>query len=320
MKNPKVYVVILNYKHWQDTRDCILSLMGSSYTRYHILVVDNNSGNNSLEELSGALIHAGLKHSDQPAAPADFILIQQQQLAQSKIDLSFHKITLIQNDRNDGFAAGNNIALRLPREEGSYVWLLNPDMIVQEHTMTALVRYAEQLGSRTIVGADVRYWDDKEQRFFYGGGKVHFFSGPSRMLMNPDEQQQLDYISGGCLFTATDTFNDLGLLPEDYFLYWEETEWCYRAKQEGYVLSVCPEAVCYDKISTIIGKGFISDYYYARNGLYFISRFKRKAIPSVLFFMSIRWLKRLMSGQGKRAKGIRWGTIDFLRGKKGKLG
>ena len=85
----------------------------------------------------------------------------------------------------------------------------------------------------------------------------------------------MDYISGGSLFTHINSFNDLGLLPEEYFLYWEETDWCYRAKKKGYELRLCEKAVCYDKVSSSIGKSFLADYYYTRNGLFFLSKFKK---------------------------------------------
>ena len=73
---------------------------------------------------------------------------------------------------------------------------------------------------------------------------------------------------------------------------------------------VCPDAICYDKISTSIGKGYLSDYYYARNALYFMAKFRKFRLPSALFFMSLRWLRRLFAGQRDRASegiGIRVG-------------
>ena len=117
-------------------------------------------------------------------------------------------------------------------------------------------------------------------------------------------------------FTRANNFNTVGLLPENYFLYWEETDWCYTAKLKGYQLLVCPDAICYDKISTVIGKGFLSDYYYARNGLHFVAKFNKPYLWLALPLMGARWLKRIFTGRWDRARGVWIGTIDFLKQKK----
>jgi GT2 family glycosyltransferase len=98
-------------------------------------------------------------------------------------------------------------------------------------------------------------------------------------------------------------------------LYWEETDWCYRAKQRGFGLYACPGAICYDKISTVIGKNFMAHYYYARNGLLFVSKFRKKNMPLVLGIMLIRFLKRSVNGQWGPARGILAGTRDFFKSK-----
>jgi GT2 family glycosyltransferase len=148
---------------------------------------------------------------------------------------------------------------------------------------------------------------------FYGGFKVNFLSATVSLIKDTASSHRLDYISGGCLFTHTSNWKKIGLLPEEYFLYWEETDWCYRAKQSGCCLRVCTTAICYDKISTVIGKNFVANYYYSRNGLLFISKFRRKNIPVVLFFLGIRFLKRIVTGRWARARGIYSGTKDFFK-------
>ena len=96
-------------------------------------------------------------------------------------------------------------------------------------------------------------------------------------------------------------------------MYWEETDWCYRAKQGGHGLYVCTTATCYDKGSTVIGKNFMADYYYVRSGLLFISKFRKKNIPVVLIFVGIRFLKRVVTGRWARARGVLKGTMDYFK-------
>ena len=133
------------------------------------------------------------------------------------------------------------------------------------------------------------------------------------MVRNFNAASSLDYISGACLFAHTSILKKVGLMSEVYFLYWEETDWCHRAKKCGFEFLVCPNAVCYDKVSTVIGKSFMADYFYVRNGLYFVWKYKKNNLPFVFFLNMIRFLKRLFAGKWKRGKGVLNGTIDFFK-------
>lgn len=306
--DPKVYIVILNYKQWQITFQCLLSVLKSTYTNYSIVVIDNDSRNNSLESIGAELTNQFLVPVE------DYVIINKADSGDRKM-LPEQKIILFQNDENRGFAAGNNSIISRLENRDAFIWLLNPDMIVLENTLSSLVNFSKKESRTAIIGAVIKQDSDKNKLFCYGGAKLNFYSGRPKMIEDAKDVDKLDFIYGGCLFTHLNNFKKLGLLPEQYFLYWEETDWCYTAKQKGHPLRVCPDAVCYDKISTSIGKGYLSDYYYARNALYFVAKFRKLRIPSVLFFMGIRWLRRLFSGQWGKASGMLWGTLDFLKGK-----
>ena len=226
---------------------------------------------------------------------------------------SLSRVTFIQNNSNAGFAAGINIALHTLQDLDAYIWLLNPDMVVTENTLAELVAFADRHPLNAITGATIKSYSGNRELLFYGGSKVNFLSATVSLIKDTGSFHQLDYISGGCLFTHTSNWKKWGLLPEEYFLYWEETDWCYRARQGGCVLYVCTTAICYDKISTVIGKNFMANYYYARNGLLFVSKFRKKNIPVVLFFLGIRFLKRIVTGRWARAGGIFRGSIDFFK-------
>lgn len=310
MSDVKVYIVILNYKQWEVSLACLQSVLQSGYTGYAVVIIDNCSGNRSLELLKQEFD----RQNDDPLCVP---LMTDRAFFEQNPDLpDRNKVLLVQNNENKGFAAGNNLALNILKEKPGYIWLLNPDMTVLKDTLQQLVTFASHQDPATIIGANVKYDTDREQQFFYGGARLNFRSGRPQMIRTPAEAGQLDYISGGCLFTRAGSFKQLGLLPEYYFLYWEETEWCYTARQKGYVLVVCGDAICYDKISTSIGKGYLSDYYYSRNGLHFMAKFRRRNLPFVLLFMILRWLRRLLSFRWQEARGMFWGTVDFFKGKK----
>jgi len=313
MESPKVYIILLNYRKWEDCRDCLQSVFQSTYINYAVFVVDNNSGNNSLEHL----IKWYESESDRGPQPQiqqnSHVLLNTAQLSECMDLATIPKVVFIQNDENAGFAAGNNVVLNILYNKDAYFWLLNPDMVIQRDALAELVQYSAQMPGNSIVGSMILPFAGKHQRAIYGGARVNFFSATVTWIHKRNAIRRLDYISGGCLFAHTSSLEQLGPLPEEYFLYWEETDWCFRAKQKGYHLNVCTSATCFDKGSTSIGKSFAADYYYARNGLLFISKFRPKNIPLVLFFLGLRCVKRLLAGRWERAKGIYRGTVDFFK-------
>jgi len=308
---PQVYIIVLNYKKWQDTLECLESVFRSSYENFSVIVVDNDSQNNSIEHLTEWADRS--RETSAPVHPISYAVFQNQEITDLGSPNLLPRLTFIQNSVNAGFAGGNNIALNLLRDQDAYFWLVNPDIVIKENTLEELVKFAVLQPPHAIIGGIIRSFSGNHDLIIYGGAKVNFLSATVTQILKPGAVDRLDYVSGGCLFTHSSNLKRLGLLPEEYFLYWEETDWCYRAKQMGLDLRVCPKATCYDKGSTSIGRNFLADYYYARNGLLFIAKFRRKNIPFVLFFLGVRFLKRLITGRWERAKGIYRGTMDFFK-------
>lgn len=304
MSLPKVYIIIVNYKNWQDTKDCLTSLLHASYKNFTVFIVDNNSGNQSLANLSAWMNSEKVSHV---IFPSPEVITLPAQLPQ---------VICVQNDHNSGFAGANNLILDLIKDENAFVWLLNPDMTAAPEALSHLVKLAVNKPVTTIIGATIKHWSGNRDLFFYGGGKVNYNTATIKLVSALAGAGKLDYISGGCLFTHAGNFKTIGLLPGEYFLYWEETDWCCKARQMGFELLLCSDAICYDKVSTVIGKGFLADYYYARNGLLFLSKYQGKKIPVALCFMVFRFFKRVFTGQWKRAAGIYRGTKDYLKKRK----
>jgi len=317
---PKVFIVILNYKNWQDTVDCLESVFRSTYKNFQVIVVDNNSENGSIEQLiKWSQLNESLPskilslNTSKVQKPITYHLFHKKDIN----ELSFKpealpKLIFIQNDQNNGFASGNNLALKYLAREEAYIWLLNPDMVVEAEALSELVNCMQHEDTRVVMGTLVKSYDQPERIIFYGGGKINFITATVSLVKREDQIGQICYIGGGSLFTYASNFKDNGLLPENYFLYWEETDWCYAALVKGYKMKVCSKAICYDKISTTIGKGYLADYYYTRNGLLFVSKFKKSLVPLVLLFNLFRFLKRIIFAKWQRGIGVLNGTIDFL--------
>ncbi|MHA4808700.1 glycosyltransferase family 2 protein [Flavitalea flava] len=303
-----VYIIILNYRNWQDTIECLTSVFGLDYDHFRVIVIDNASGNDSIQHLvRWAGNNTTLREN------FSFTQLDSRDLGHLTDPASFPLLTFIQNGKNEGFAGGNNVALRLLKDPKSLFWMLNPDITVEKNSLTELVNFAALHPERSITGVTLKFQAQKDKIHYYGGGRVNFNSATAVLITKPEDIPQLEYVSGGSLFTKVQALQDIGLFPEEYFLFWEETDWCYRARRLGYQVNVCTTAVCYDKVGTTIGRGYLAEYYYTRNGLLFLSRYKRNRIGLALALSVIRLLKKLASGQWGRAKGVYKGILAFMK-------
>jgi GT2 family glycosyltransferase len=317
---PRVYVIILNYKKWEDVAECLETLFRSHYDNFTVIVIDNDSRNHSLDHLlhwaeNNTCFSNRLSHFSRNllTKPICYKYFNSDAFTDKIIPADLPQLVFIQNEKNKGFAGGVNPVLKCLLQEEAYVWLLNPDMVVEETTLPGLAAFAGNHPAESIIGSVIKYYSNPASIHLYAGGRINFNSGTITMMKSKSGIAQIDYVSGGSLFTHARNFYSLGLLPEDYFLYWEETEWCYRAKMNGYGLLLCETAVCYDKVSATIGKGFLADYYYTRNGLIFLSKYRKKKVRVALFFALLRFLKKMVSGQPSRAKGVYKGMLSFLK-------
>ena len=320
---PVVYIIILNYKKWSDVCECLETVFRSVYDDFTVIVIDNDSQNDSLKQLMEWAEQATVFKNrltefskDNIRKPISYKYFNSGEFTVSRATSPLPQLVFVQNNENRGFAAGINTVLKHLLHEDAYIWLLNPDMVMEESTLHELVVCAGNNPRNTIIGATIKYHEEPGKVHLYAGGRVNFNTATVEMIRSKNDIPKLDYISGGSLFTHAHNFKELGMLPEDYFLYWEETDWCYRAKMKGYRLCLCENAICYDKISTSIGKSYLAHYYYTRNGLLFLEKYKKEKVATALFFTQFRILKRLLSGQPARAKGVFKGMISFLKRKR----
>lgn len=310
--NKLVYIVILNYKNWSDVKECILSILDSTYSAYKIIVLDNASGDQSLQKLE-TWVKIEKLWAKADINESGFLSTLNEKQLNPQVVSELKKITLIQNLRNEGFAAGNNVILKHLRKEDAYVWLLNPDMVVATETLQELVSFTNLQTSRCITGAVLKKYDNPSEIYLYGGGRINWRTATISFITSVDELDKIDYLNGSCIFLHASHFETLGLLPDKYFLYWEETAWCYNAKRAGYKINVCLTAICYDKISATIGKSYLSDFYYTRNGLLFVQEYSKSNLKYAKLAALLRIGKRFITGQFGRARGSIAGLKAFYK-------
>jgi GT2 family glycosyltransferase len=324
---PKVYILIVNYNGWEDIIECLESVLRLDYADFQVVVVDNNSSNNSVAYIKkwaageicmwngsdNPLQHIFAKPLPKPLA---YNYYEYKQALPDAIAINSAKLTIIQAGTNGGFASGNNIFIRSVLQQDAYIWLLNPDMVVENDTLRNLVNCNSKHSTEVVFGSVIKDYLQPEHLLIYGGAKMNHFTGTITFTKNQEQEKVMDYIHGGSLFTHLRNFKTVGLLPEEYFLYGEETDWCYQARQQGVKLSVCSHAICYDKVSTSIGKGYMAEYYYTLNSLKFHKKYKKKYIPFILISNGLRICKRFFKLETDKIRAIVHASWHFTTSSK----
>lgn len=315
-KEPLVYVIMVNWNNYTDTINCLNSIFRLTYNKFKIIIVDNNSSDGSFEQLKN--------YCDEK----NIISIDSQESSLNVEDVINKKLILIRNSINSGFAGGNNVGIKIAENLGAeYLWLLNNDTEIKENSLEELVKYANEF-PRSIIGSKVMYFHNPKMIQTIGGTLDirTFISGKSfgNNVMDNEEYNNYfepDYINGASMFIPIHLFKEIGYFDENYFLYWEETDLCVRAKKIGWKMIYCHTAVIWHKEGSTTKKvSYLPLYYYTRNCLYFY----KKNYPIKLYFILVmgyifKNIKRLFSFDYKAIKCINKAYIDFLKGNFGRM-
>ncbi len=174
-------------------------------------------------------------------------------------------IFLIKNGKNYGFTEGNNIGMRYAIKKGTdYILLLNNDTVVDPSFLSELVKAAESDLKIGIVGPKIYYYDNPKMIWF-AGGKISMWrcntwhTGKGEIDDGKyDSFQDVDYITGCALLVKKQVIENIGLLDTDYLSYYEDADWCVRAKRQGYEIMYAPKARLWHKGSSSTGGGYTS--------------------------------------------------------------
>jgi len=243
--NKKVAIVILNYKNPSDTIECVKSIQCSSYKDYNIFIVDNNSMDGSFEHLA-------------------------------KI---YPQYQVYETGNNGGYAAGNNFAIKIALKQNyDYVAIVNNDVIVEKDTLKTLVDYLNKNCQVGVVGPKICNYPDTEiiQSM---GFRVILEKGRTPAINEGKRASSIhtivncDALCGAFMLIRKEVFFKAGLLPELYFLFYEETDWCLHVKKCGFLIQSIPNSVVYHKGSASIDKvSGLKLYYMSRNAALFVRR------------------------------------------------
>lgn len=252
-----VAVILVNYMGAEHTLACIDSLRCTEGSNWFVVVVDNASPDDSLKTLAS-------------------------------LD-SDPRVQLIRSPENLGFAAGNNLGMRAAMSRGAeYFWILNNDTLVEPDTLRALLDVAVSRNGM-FASAILRY-PETDRVWCAGGwidprspraGHVHE-DEPATNL--PEEPFEVDYAPGCSVLLSRQTLDQIGFMPEDFFLYYEDTAWCELAKGEGVQILCVPASRVYHKVSQSTGEfSPRMKYFLSRASVLFARRFRN--IPHSCWFV-----------------------------------
>lgn len=292
---PLVYIVLVNYNTYRETIECVNSLKKIQYRRYKIIIVENGSNNNSIEELK--------KEAN------DCIIIE--------------------SKKNLGFAGANNLAIKYSvQQNADYVLLLNNDTLVEKDFLNKMLKSIQNENNVGIVGSKIKYYADKS-KIWFGGGEIDWFKfiGVNLEMRNYDNGQcdvekEIDFMTGCCMLIKKDVFIKCGLLSEEYFMYFEDVDFCVKVREEGYKIIYNPKAVIYHKVG-LSGGGEESPFalkWCTRNRLFFMNKYSYK-VNKISFILSkcyfyctrgVRYIQYILKGEINKAKAISNGIKDAL--------
>lgn len=293
---PQVSIIILNWNGYKDTVECISSLEEIVYENCQIVLVDNGSDINEAEILE-----------------KDFSIIK-----------------TIRSDKNLGFSGGNNVGIKYALDlNADYILLLNNDTIVKTNFLKPLLKKFLDEKEVGIVAPMINYYDEP-QRIWTVGGSISRIRGSGFADSNKwesqvsNEDREVGFVSGCCMLIRREVFEKIGLLDENYFLYLEDTDFCYRIKEAGYKIFMTPKSKIFHKVnSSTKNNSLLPLYYTTRNRLYFAKKNFKVAfyltLVYMLIVMTIKSIYWIIVGRGKYVKAVTQAFKDFFDNKMGKV-
>jgi GT2 family glycosyltransferase len=277
-QDPTVYVVVLNWNGSRDTIRCLNALARVDYANLHIILVDNGSTNDSVEQIRHA-------HPD---------------------------LLLLENGKNLGFAGGNNPGILYAlQQNAAFVWLLNNDTEPEPGALEPLVRKAQSDPQIGAVGS-ILLDPERGSVLAWGGGRVNRWIGHVRHADSPRDDRWFDYITAASMLVPRTAFEQVGLLDERYFLYWEDTEFGFRLRKNGWKLAVASESrVIHKENGSTAENRAVRTRYSTESAMRFLSEYSPLRRVSTLLFLSMRLAQRLVTGRFREVAIVLEGSRAF---------
>jgi GT2 family glycosyltransferase len=290
-QQPMVSIVSVNYDQPQVTCEMLESLRQVTYPNFEILIVDNAS----------------------PTTSPDIIKEK------------YPEVQLIISEKNLGFAGGNNIAVR--QTKGDYVLLLNNDTEVKPDFLESLVELMESDKKIGITSSKILYFYEDNMIQYAGTSPLNPITSRGadegdKEVDNGqfDEIKETFYPHGACMMIRKSVLQEIGLLYEGYFLYYEEYDFAERVRQAGYKIYYQPNSCILHKESISTGKNSpLKTYYLNRNRVLFLRRNWHGItfLLAMIFFIMVSLPKNTIKYLFNKAhlsalyRGVFWNISNF---------
>ncbi len=282
MSGRRVAVVVLNWNGWPHALPCLESVDEAVQDGLaSLIIVDNASTDQSVTKIRDSFCSSGrtLFEVHGRAGLEGMPFRAEQDPAR----------VLVHAEQNGGYSAGNNlgIELALSKEATEYVFLLNNDTQIEPGCIERLVAYADRDARIAILGCTLV--ENNGDLRIAGGSRYNPFLTMSSPALAMDDAggPQIDYVAGAAQFIRADVFRRVGLLNEEYFLYFEELDFTRRVTGAGFKIDWCREAVVYHHCGRATGgrskanrkKSVFSEYHSNLSCLIFTGKYH----PSLLW-------------------------------------
>lgn len=287
---PLVSIITINYDQPKVTAQLLESLQKITYSNVEVLVVDNNSP----------------KHSVASIMP------------------QFPDVTFIESATNLGFAGGNNLAIK--EAKGDYLLFINNDVEVAPDFLEPLVKCLQSDSSIGMASPKIKYFDAPTMLQYAGCTEINLITGQGHFIGHHQEDQlaftqtqPTAYIHGAAMLVSRKVLEQTGLMDDDYFLYYEELDWCARAKRDGFGIWYVAESEVWHKESMSTGKESpLKVYFQTRNRLKFLQKNGQlwQQIIGIGFILGLAVPKNTLTYLLKKrydlAKASLMGAVDYL--------
>lgn len=244
-----VAVVLINYNGEEVLADCINSLIDNTGDDMEIVVVDNGSEDDSM----------------------------------SYIEYHYPYVHTVYMKENIGWGAGCNVGMQLAFDNGAeYVLLLNTDTEIEEGMIWELLKYCDD--NTLAIPRIYRDKKDKENSLWYSGGKIDYEAADVKQTLfqynvtddSCNVPRKVEFATGCCMMISKDSWERAGGFDEDYFLYYEDVDYCMRLKEQKIGIMYVPKAALWHKVGGSAGGevSYVSQYYTVRNRLFFAEQYK----------------------------------------------
>ena len=241
-----VSIVTVNFNQPEVTEALLFSLKNSNlYTNLEIIVVDNGSNKNHVPQWV----------------------------------LKYPEVIFIRSEKNLGFAGGNNLGIE--KAKGDYLFLINNDTEVTATLVGGMVAHMEQNKSIGLLSPKIHYFDQPGMIQYAGYTQMNYYTARNSCIgqFEPDNGQydklsgKTGYAHGAAMMISREALTKAGNMAENYFLYYEELDWCERIRKAGFEVHTLLTELIYHKESVSVGKrSALKEFFMNRNRILFIRK------------------------------------------------